>query len=271
MSEHDIPWWTPQVGQNEYANLRDVLESNYLNDGDVTTQFEQEIAKLVGATYAVGVTNGTSALFLSLAALGIGHGDEVVVPDLTFIATANAVTLTGATPVLVDIDPATFNIDADKIEAAVTNRTRAILPVSLYGQCSDMDTINAIALRHNLTVIEDAAQAFGARLGRHEVGTMGDAAAFSFFPTKNLGGYGDGGAVVLDSEDRASLVRALRSHGRGAKAYYSSYVGYNARLDALQAALLRVKLAHVDEANSCRRDLAKQYHGLIQGESRQLR
>ena len=148
MSEHEIPWWTPQVGQNEYVNLRNVLESNYLNDGDVTTQFEQEVAKLVGATYAVGVTNGTSALFLSLAALGIGHGDEVVVPDLTFIATANAVTLTGATPVLVDIDPATLTISPEAFEKAITAHTRAVIPVHISGRSADLPAIVAIAKEH---------------------------------------------------------------------------------------------------------------------------
>ena len=150
MSKHDIPWWNPQVGPNEYANLHDVLDSNYLNDGDVTTRFEREIATLVGAKHAVGVTSGTSALFLSLAALGIGQGDEVIVPDITFIATANAVTLTGAVPVLVDVDPATLNISPEAFEKAITGRTRAVMPVHVSGRSADLSAIAMIAERFTI-------------------------------------------------------------------------------------------------------------------------
>ncbi len=244
-----------------------VLRSGRYILGPEVEAFEKDLSERMAGRPVVGVSSGTDALVLALRALEIGPGDEVITTPYTFVATVDAILRVGASPRFVDIDPVTLMPTAASLEGAVNTATRAILIVHLFGAPFDCSVLAALRSK-GIAIIEDAAQAFGARLGKHEVGTMGDAAAFSFFPTKNLGGYGDGGAVVLDSEDRASLVRALRSHGRGAKAYYSSYVGYNARLDALQAALLRVKLAHVDEANSCRRDLAKQYHALIQGEPR---
>ena len=176
MSKHDIPWWNPQVGPNEYANLHDVLDSNYLNDGDVTTRFEREIATLVGAKHAVGVTSGTSALFLSLAALGIGQGDEVIVPDITFIATANAVTLTGAVPVLVDVDPATLNISPEAFEKAINGRTRAVMPVHVSGRSADLSSIAMIAENHGIAVVEDAAEALSSFHDGQALGTIGIAA-----------------------------------------------------------------------------------------------
>ena len=186
MSKHDIPWWNPQVGPNEYANLHDVLDSNYLNDGDVTTRFEREISTLVGAKHAVGVTSGTSALFLSLAALGIGHGDEVIVPDMTFIATANAVTLTGAVPVLVDVDPATLNISPEAFEKAITGRTRAVMPVHVSGRSADLSAIAMIAEKHGLAVVEDAAEALASFHDGQALGTIGIAGCLSFSPNKTI-------------------------------------------------------------------------------------
>ena len=250
MSEHDIPWWTPQVGQNEYANLRDVLESNYLNDGDVTTQFEQEIAKLVGATYAVGVTNGTSALFLALAALGIGHGDEVGVPDLTFIATANAVTLTGATPVLVDIDPATLTISPEAFEKAITADTRAVIPVHISGRSADLPAIVAIAKEHGLAVVEDAAEAFASFHDGRALGTIGIAGCLSFSPNKTIM-TGQGGMVLTDDEGLHLRLRELKDQGRPVRGTGGDdphpSVGFNFKLTNLHSAIGLGQLEYLTE------------------------
>jgi dTDP-4-amino-4,6-dideoxygalactose transaminase len=234
------------LDRGDYILGRDVLE------------FEREWADWTGVRHAIGVDSGTSALELALRAHGIGEGDEVITVANTFVATAFAIYHAGARAVLVDADPVTYLMDPDLIEAAITPRTRAIMPVHLYGQPADMDAINAIARRHGLTVIEDACQAHGARAGSVRVGALGDAAAFSFYPGKNLGAQGDGGMLVTDDDEVAERARLLRNYGQRVK-YTSEIVGYNRRLDTLQAAMLRVKLPHLDGWNAARREHAARY------------
>jgi dTDP-4-amino-4,6-dideoxygalactose transaminase len=226
--------------------------------------FEQEFSAYCGARYGIGVDSGTSALELALRAFNIGHGDEVVVPANTFIATALAVTATGATPVLVDVDPHTYNLDADLLPGALTTRTKAIIPVHLYGQPADMDPILTVADRRGLIVIEDSCQAHGAKYKGRRVGSLGHAAAFSFYPTKNLGAYGDGGMIVTDDAGVAEAAQMLRNYGQREK-YQHLVKGFNHRLDTLQAALLRLKLQHLDAWNELRRSHARFYHRLLGG------
>jgi dTDP-4-amino-4,6-dideoxygalactose transaminase len=239
------------------AYLR-VMESGWYVLGREVRAFEEEFAAYCGAEHCVGVGNGLEALHLILRAYGIGDGDEVIVPSHTYIATWLAVSYAGARPVPVEPDERTYNVDPELVEAAITPRTRAIMPVHLYGQPADMDPINEIAGRHGLNVIEDAAQAHGAGYKGRRAGTLGDAAGFSFYPGKNLGALGDGGAVVTNSEELANRVRMLRNYGSQVK-YHSEVKGFNSRLDELQAALLRVKLARLDEWNARRKALAAQY------------
>jgi dTDP-4-amino-4,6-dideoxygalactose transaminase len=239
-----------------------VMERGWYILGDEVDAFESEFAAYCGAHHCVSVANGLDALHLILRALDIGPGDEVLVPSNTFIATWLAVSYAGATPVPVEPDPLTCNIAAGNIEAAITPRTRAIIPVHLYGQPADMDAINAIAKRHNLAVIEDAAQAHGASYKGRRTGTLGNAAAFSFYPGKNLGALGDGGAVTTNDAQIAEAIRELRNYGSKVK-YHHSVKGYNSRLDELQAAFLRVKLTHLDEWNRRRKDAAAAYLRLL--------
>lgn len=238
-----------------YSN---VLESSNLILGEEVRQFEAEFAQYCNASDAIGVANGLDALFLTLKAMGIGPGDEVIVPSNTYIATWLAVSYAGATPVPVEPDLSTYNIDPALIEAAITARTKAIIAVHLYGQPADMDPIMAIASRHNLKVIEDAAQAHGARYKGRRVGTLGHAAGFSFYPGKNLGALGDGGAIVTNDASLAEQVRILRNYGSRTK-YHNEVKGFNSRLDELQAAFLRVKLRHLDTWNEQRREIASQF------------
>lgn len=226
--------------------------------GEELQLFEEEFARYVGARHCVGVANGLDALRLSLMAMDIGEGDEVLVPSHTFIATWLAVSQAGATPVPVEPDPATFNIDPDRLERAVTARTRAIVPVHLYGQPADMDAVRDVARRHGLRVLEDAAQAHGARYRGARTGVLGDAAAWSFYPAKNLGAMGDGGAVTTNDDALADRLRALRNYGSRVR-YVNEVQGYNSRLDDLQAAILRVKLSRLDEWNARRRAVAERY------------
>ncbi len=230
--------------------------------GESVALFEQEFAAFCGVSHAVGVDSGTTALEIALRAYDIGVGDEVIVPANTFIATALAVSYTGATPVLVDHDPLSYNIDVSLIEAAITPRTRAIMPVHLYGQPADMDAIVAMARQHNLVVIEDAAQAHGALYKGQRVGSLGDAAAFSFYPAKNLGAYGDGGMVVTNDNQVAQRLRLLRNLGQAQKNVHS-LKGHNHRLDTMQAAILRVKLKYLDGWNTARREHAQHYATLL--------
>lgn len=242
--------------------LEHIMENAQFILGDDVLQFEKEFAAFCHTRYAIGVDSGTSALELILRALGIGSGAEVITAANTFIATTLAISITGAKPALVDIHPETYTIDVNKIEAAITERTKAILPVHLYGQPADMDPILDIARLHNLAVVEDACQAHGATYKGKIAGSFGDAAAFSFYPSKNLGAYGDGGAVVTNREEITKNIEILRDYGQSKKNHHN-VLGFNRRLDTLQAAVLRVKLGHLEDWNQARRRHAQQYTALL--------
>ncbi|GEA16562.1 aminotransferase [Moorella sp. E308F] len=244
------------------AAIQGVLKSGQFIMGPNVKAFEQEAAAYLGVKHAVGVNSGTDALVIALRAAGIGPGAEVITTPFTFFATAEAISQVGATPVFVDIDPKTFNINPDLIEPAITSRTRAILPVHLYGQAADMDPIMELAKKYNLKVIEDTAQAFGGEYKGRKLGTIGDAGCFSFFPSKTLGAFGDGGLIATNDDEIAEKARMLRVHG-AKKKYYNEVIGYNSRLDEIQAAILRVKLPHIDEWNEARRQAAKRYNELL--------
>lgn len=254
----------------QYATLRarvepavlEVMQSTAYILGKDVALFEKEFAAYCEVEHGVGVDSGTSALELALRAYGIGAGDEVITAANTFIATALAISCTGAQPVLVDVEPKTSNIDPLLVERAITARTRAIIPVHLYGQPANMDAVLEIARRHGLIVIEDACQAHGARYKGKRVGSLGNAAAFSFYPAKNLGAYGDGGMVVTNDTHIAETVRGLRDYGQSTK-YHHDVVGFNRRLDTIQAAILRVKLPYLDGWNRARRQHAQLYHELL--------
>src|SRR4051794_23738688 len=240
------------------ATWRRVMDSGQYILGPEVAAFEAEFAAYCGTAYCVGVGNALDGLELTLRAWAIGPGDEVLVPSNTYIASWLAVSATGARPVPVEPDPATFNLDADRIEAALTPCTRAIMPVHLFGQCAQMDAVGEFAARHRLKIIEDAAQAQGATFGGRRAGGLGDAGVFSFYPTKNLGGIGDGGAVTTDDGKLAERLRLLRNYGSPRRGV-NELRGRNSRLDELQAALLRVKLARLDEFNARRSDVAARY------------
>ncbi len=244
--------------------MQEVIHNTAFILGKDVSLFEEEFAQFCQAKYAVGVDSGTSALELALRAFGIGSGDEVITAANTFIATTLAISYTGARPVLVDIDPLTYDIDVNQLTDAITKRTKAIIPVHLYGQPADMDPILDIARRHGLVVIEDSCQAHGARYKGKRTGSLGDAAAFSFYPAKNLGAFGDAGMVVTQDEKIAEKVRIFRDVGQKQK-YHHIVKGYNHRLDTLQAAVLRVKLKYLDEWNDSRRQHASQYNKLFTG------
>jgi len=246
------------------AAMQRVLDDTCFILGPPLEAFERAFADFCGARHCVGVASGTDALNLILRGLDIGPGDEVILPAFTFIATALGVTLAGATPVLADVRREDGLLDPDRVEAAITPRTRAILPVHLYGRCADMDAIRALADRHHLKVVEDAAQAHGARYRGRPAGSLGDAAAFSFYPGKNLGAYGDGGAVTTNDDDLAERLRLLRNWG-SRKKYHHEEPGLNSRLDTLQAAVLHVKLGYLPDWNERRRLLAGTYDRLLEG------
>lgn len=235
-----------------------VMDNSWFIQGKELKSFEREFASYVGVKHCIGVATGLDALYLVLKAYGIGDGDEVIVPSNTFIATALAVSYAGATPVFVEPVLETFNIDASRIEAAITPKTKAIMAVQLQGRCCDMDEINRIAEKYNLKVIEDAAQAHGAKFKGKMAGALGDAAGFSFYPGKNLGALGDGGCVTTNDDELAAKVRALGNYGSDYK-YHHIYKGTNSRLDEMQAAFLRVKLPHLDKWNESRRKVAARY------------
>ncbi len=239
-----------------------VLQSGIFILGPHVAALEEEIAAFLRVRYAVGVASGTDALHLTLRAYGIGAGDEVIVPAYTFFGTAGAVSQVGAAPVFVDVDPTTYCMDVAELDAKVTRRTKAILPVHLYGHPADMTPILRVARDRNLRVIEDNAQALGAEYRGRMTGALGDAGCLSFFPSKTLGGYGDGGMVVTDSAVVADTVRKLRTHGWRTK-YYPEAFGWNSRLDELQAAVLRVKLRHLDAWTRRRRAIAQRYRALL--------
>lgn len=240
----------------------DAIESTQFILGPNVTAFEQETAAYLGAPHAVSCASGTDALHLAILAAGIGPGDEVITSPFTFIATAEAICYAGATPVFVDIDPKTFNIDPALIKAAITPRTKAIIPVHIFGQPADMAPISAICEKHNLLLIEDCAQSFGAATDGRMTGTVGSLGCFSFFPSKNLGCYGDGGLITCATAELAEQVKVLRNHGSRVR-YHHSVIGYNSRLDDIQAAILRVKLKRIDQFNAGRRRVAHLYSELL--------
>jgi dTDP-4-amino-4,6-dideoxygalactose transaminase len=242
--------------------IEDVMANARFILGDNVKKLEADVAQYSNVKHGIGVANGSDAIHIALTACGVGQGDEVIVPSFTFFATAGAVARAGATPVFVDIDPKTFNIEPSKIEEAITDKTKAIIPVHLYGQMADMDAIKTIADKHNLAVIEDAAQAIGSQYKGKNVGELSAAATYSFFPTKNLGAYGDGGMVVTDNDELAEKMRVIRVHGSKPK-YYHHVLGYNSRLDELQAAILNVKFPHLDEWSNLRREKAENYTSLL--------
>jgi dTDP-4-amino-4,6-dideoxygalactose transaminase len=260
----------------QYATIRDeikpaideVLESQLFILGEKVVKLEEAIANYAGSKFAVGVASGTDALLLALMALNVGYGDKVITTPYTFFATAGSISRLGALPVFVDIDPETYNISPQKIGECLKTvsskeRIKAIMPVHLYGQCADMDPILAIAREHGLPVVEDAAQAIGARYKEHKAGSMGEFGCFSFFPSKNLGGFGDGGMVTTDNQTLAEKIGILRVHGSKPK-YYHKVIGVNSRLDALQAVALLVKIKHLDQWTAKRRENADYYRERFQ-------
>ena len=257
--------------QLQYASIRDevlaavtrVCDSQQFIMGPEVDALERELAAAIGVPHAIAVSSGTDALLVALMALGIGQGDEVITPTFSFFATAGSVARLGARPVFVDVDPVTLMLDAAGVAAAITPRTRAIIPVHLFGLCADMDPIVELAARHEISIVEDAAQAIGATYRDRPAGALGTVACFSFFPTKNLGGAGDGGLVTTRDDAMAARVRLLRNHGAEPK-YYHREIGGNFRLDALQAAVLRVKLPHLKEWNDRRRANAARYRELFE-------
>jgi len=244
--------------------IGEVIDSGAFAGGPFVTQFENEFAAFCGSRHAIGVGNGTDALWLALLACGIGPGDEVITVPNTFMATAEAITYTGAKPVFVDVDERTYTMDQNLLEKARTPRTKAVIPVHLFGQVADMDPIVSFGRKHGLFVIEDAAQAHGAEYMGRKAGSLGDVGCFSFYPGKNLGAFGEAGAVVTNDDKLQEKIRILREHGQVRK-YYHTMVGWNCRMDGIQAAILRIKLRYLAQANQRRRDHASQYGRLFQG------
>lgn len=242
--------------------IQDVLKKGQFIMGPNVKEFEAEMAAYLGVKHAIGCNSGTDALVMGIRAMGIRPGDEVITTPFTFFATTEAISHAGAVPVFVDIDPVTFNMDISQIESKITGKTKAIIPVHLYGHAVDMDPLMAIAAKHGLKVLEDCAQAFGSEYKGKKVSTIGDGGALSFFPSKNMGACGDGGMFVTNDDELAAKVRMLRVHG-AAKKYFNEEIGYNSRLDEIQAAILRVKLPHIDEWNAGRRQVAARYNELL--------
>lgn len=240
------------------ASLQSVLDNTHFILGENVRSLESEIAEYIGCKHAISCGSGTDALHLALLALGIGPGDEVITTPFTFIATAEAIAYVGATPVFVDVDKVTFNLNIDDVANAITDKTRAILPVHIFGQSCDMDRLTELANKHDLKLVEDCAQSFGGKFRNTFTGSFGDAGCFSFFPSKNLGAFGDGGLVTTNSDELADRMRMFRNHG-SRKQYIHEEIGYNSRLDEMQAAILRQKLPHIDEYNAGRRRVADRY------------
>lgn len=251
-----------EIKNELFSILTEVLESSQYILGPKVSEFERKIAEYHGISEAVGVASGTDALHLSIDSLGIGEGDEVITTPFTFFATVEAILYTGARPVFVDIEPDTFNLDVHQIEAKITEKTKAILPVHLFGHMADMEGISKIAKKYGLKVIEDCAQSFGAELRGRKAGSVGDTGCFSFYPSKNLGGYGDGGIIILNDPVVAERIRKLRNHSSKGS-YIHDRVGFNSRLDEIQAAILLVKLKRIDEYNKKRRQKAALYTELL--------
>ena len=240
-----------------------VMEKGSFILGAEVQQFETEVAEYLGAKHTLGVASGTDALYIALRALDIGTGDEVITTAFSYIATSEAIVRTGATPVFVEIDPTTFNLDLSNIEEKITPKTKAILPVHLYGQPVNMDLLCEIAQKHHLSIVEDCAQAMGAEWNGQKVGNFGDVGCFSFFPTKNLGCYGDGGLVTCNSPQLADMMKKLRAHGSSTKYNHELPGGVNSRLDEVQAAILRIKLPYLESWNTARREVAHTYAQLL--------
>jgi dTDP-4-amino-4,6-dideoxygalactose transaminase len=251
-----------EIKDEIFAVMTEILESTQYILGPKVRELEQKIAHYHGMPEAIGVASGTDALHLAVEALGIGEGDEVITTPFTFFATAEAIFYTGATPVFVDVEPDTMNIDPAKIEEKITERTKAILPVHIFGHPADMDAICGIAKKHDLRIIEDCAQSFGAEIRGKKTGSFGDAGCFSFYPSKNLGAFGDGGMVLLQDASVADTIRQLRNHGSKG-AYRHERVGFNSRLDELQAGMLLVKFKRIDEYNEKRRKRAALYNEFL--------
>lgn len=252
------------IHEEVLESVKDVLFSGQFILGHNVRSFEKEVAAYLGVKYAFGVNSGTDALIIGLLAAGIGKGDKVLTTPFTFFATIEAIHQVGAEPILVDIDPTTLNINAYEVEKAITLDTKAILPVHLFGHASEMDELTAIAEKHGLKIIEDVAQGFGGEYKGKKLGTIGHIGCFSFFPTKNLGTYGDGGLITTDDEEMARLIRMLRAHG-SEKKYHNEMFGYNSRLDEIHAAILRVKLPKIDLWNEKRREIAARYQQGLRG------
>jgi dTDP-4-amino-4,6-dideoxygalactose transaminase len=248
-----------QIQDEVEKAVLDVLRSGWYVLGPNVQEFEKEAAEFLGAKHAIGCANGSDALYIALLALDITPEDEVIVPPFTYVATAEAVTQTGATPVFADIDPETFNLNAQEIEKKITDKTKAIILVHLYGQACDMDAIMALAKKHDIKVIEDTAQSFGTRYKNQSAGTIGDIGTYSFYPTKNMSCAGDGGMMTTNSDELEKRLRKIRAHG-SSKRYYHDELGVNSRLDEIQAAILRIKLKHIAAWNSRRAQLAAIYN-----------
>ena len=254
----DIKGQHQQVKEEVFDAFEKVYAKTAFAGGPFVAEFEEKFAEFCGASYAVGVNNGTNAIHLALRALNVGTGDEVIIPANTFIATAWAVSYVGAKPVFVDCLPNTWEIDPDKVEGAITDNTKAIIGVHLYGQPFDFDSVKAIADKHNLPVVEDAAQAHGAEYKGRRIGSMGDLACFSFYPGKNLGACGEGGGITTNNKDYAAHIARLRNHGSD-KRYYHDELGYNMRMGGLEGASLKVKLKYLEGWNDRRREIAERY------------
>ena len=248
-----------EIGEEVSQAIQHVLRSGWFILGEETEKFEEEFSKYVGARFGIGVNSGSDALYLAVKALGISNGDEVLTVSHTMISTVDAITRNGAKPIFVDINPETYIMDESKIEAKISDKTRAILPVHLYGHPADMQPLIEIADKHGLYVIEDACQAHGSEYQNTKVGSIGEIGCFSFYPTKNLGAYGDGGMIVTNKEELAGKLKKMRNYGQSKKNYHD-FAGVNSRLDEIQAAILRTKLRYLDEWNEKRRKFAKLYN-----------
>ncbi|NEO55137.1 MAG: DegT/DnrJ/EryC1/StrS family aminotransferase [Okeania sp. SIO3B5] len=260
----DLTQQYKSIAEEINSRVQEVLSSGRYIGGSIVDEFEQQFANYIDVSHCVSCNSGTDALFLALRAVNIGPSDEVITTPFTFFATAEVISAVGATPVFIDIDPQTFNLDIEQLQSAITEKTKAILPVHLFGQPVDMTRLMAIARSHNLIVIEDCAQATGAEWSGKKVGSFGDIGCFSFFPTKNLGAFGDGGALTTNNSAIADQVRMLKNHGQSAK-YFYEHIGINSRLDTIQAAILQVKLRYLDSWNEQRRDLADRYFEFMSG------
>ncbi len=247
------------IGKELNPKIHSILENGFFVLGEEVRNFEEEFSKYMGSKYAVSVNSGSDALFLAIKSLGIGIKDEIITVSHTYISSVDAIVRNGAKPVFVDIDPETYCIDTSRIEEKITENTKAILPVHLYGHPADMDPLQEVALKHDLFIIEDACQAHAAEYNGMKVGNLGNLGCFSFYPTKNLGAYGDGGMIVTDDAELSELLKQFRNYGQSKK-YYHDFQGYNSRLDELQASVLRVKLKHLDDWNKKRRKIAEIYN-----------